>query len=174
MVFDFVNLAAISFKVKKSYMAFVSQNKLTKFNTQLTFEIVMDELILETRCAKVYYNPDVKLGKVVWDGTPNLVEYKEPFLKLIEHSKKVPISNFLSDTTKQGVVNPEIRKWFEKEMLPSAMKAGLKRAAAVSDSNVLKRYYINMIIGATNKFALPVKVFSKEEEAIKWFIECEK
>jgi hypothetical protein len=134
----------------------------------------MDQLILETRCAKVYYNPDVKLGKVVWDGTPSLMEYREPFLKLIEHSKTVTITNFLSNTTKQGVVNPETRKWFEKEMLPSAMKAGLKRAAAVSDSNVFKRYYINMIIGATNKFALPVKVFSNEEDAIKWFIESEK
>ena len=102
------------------------------------------------------------------------MEYKEPFLKLIEHSKKVLITNFLSGTTKQGVVNPVTRKWFEKEMLPSAIKAGLKRAAAVSDSNVFKRYYINMIIGATNKFGLPIKVFSNEEDAIKWFIELEK
>lgn len=155
-------------------MLFVSRNKLAKFNAPVNLNFIsMDQLILETRCAKVYYNPEYKLGKVVWDGTPSLMEYREPFLKLIEHSKTVTITNFLSDTTKQGVVNPETRKWFEKEMLPSAMKAGLKRAAAVSDSNVFKRYYINMIIGATNKFALPVKVFSKEEDALKWFTESE-
>jgi hypothetical protein len=134
----------------------------------------MENMIFENRCTKVYYNADLQLGKIVWNGIPSAMEYKEPFLKLIDHAKTVPIPNFLSDTTNQGVVNPESRKWFEKEMLPAAMKAGLKRAGVVSNSNVFKRYYINMIIGATNKFALPVKIFSNEEDALKWFAESGK
>lgn len=74
----------------------------------------------------------------------------------------------LSDISKQGVINPDNRKWFEKEMMPAAVAAGLKRAAIVTSGNAFKLYYINLILSAVNKFPIVTKLFNKREEAIAW------
>jgi hypothetical protein len=92
-------------------------------------------------------------------------------LFLLDFAKTHTITRFLSDTREQGVVSPENRKWFEKEMVPAAIKAGLKRSAVITGSNVFKRYYINMILSAVNKFNMPFKIFSDEESAIKFLME---
>jgi hypothetical protein len=129
----------------------------------------METLIFENTCASVYYIPELQLGKIVWNGNPAGDLYKDPFRKLIAHAVHHPTPNFLSDTTNQGIVNPENRKWFETHAIPDAINAGLKRAGIITSANVFKRYYLNMILSATNKFGLPVKMFESEEEAHKWF-----
>jgi len=91
------------------------------------------------------------------------------FTVLLEFAKTTKVENFLSDIRNQGVVSPDSRKWFEKEALPAGMKLGLQRAGVIIDGNIFKRYYINMIISSTNKFGLPLKVFSTEEDALNWF-----
>lgn len=76
------------------------------------------------------------------------------------------MTRFLSDTRDQGIVNPENRKWFEKEMVPTAIKAGLKRVAVITNGNAFKRYYLIMILSAVNKLNVPFRIFSEEQEAI--------
>ncbi len=130
----------------------------------------MTETILDAPYAFVTYDPDTLVGKIQWRGKANEEEYKHAFLVLLEHGKKARIDNFLSDVRDQKIVSPENRKWFEKEVLPVAVnERGLKRAAVVFDGNVFKKYYLNMLIKASNKFGMPLKMFNKEEEAMKWF-----
>jgi hypothetical protein len=100
---------------------------------------------------------------------PDNSEYQNAFEVMIEYSKKHTIDNFLSDIRNQGVVSPENRKWFESVMIPKAIDNGLKRAAVVFDGNVFKKYYVNMILQVINKFGIPMKLFSTEEDAVKWF-----
>lgn len=126
-------------------------------------------IILETDYAEISHDPDLKLGKIVWKRKTSTEEYQYAFITLLDYSKKNTTDNFLSDIKNQSVVSPENRKWFESDMLPKAIENGLKRAAVVFDGNVFKKYYINMIIKVTNKFKMPLKMFSSEEEAINWF-----
>lgn len=53
-------------------------------------------------------------------------------------------------------------------MLPAAIKEGLICASSIFDGNVFKKYYMNMIISASGKFGLPLKLASNEAEAIDW------
>ncbi len=129
----------------------------------------MKELLLNTDYAEVSYDSDLKLGKIVWKRKTSTEEYQYAFLIMLNHAKNNPADNFLSDIRDQGVVSPENRKWFETEMLPQAIDAGLKRAAVIFDGNVFKKYYLNMIIKVSNKFGLPLKMFNSEEKAIEWF-----
>lgn len=129
----------------------------------------MKQVISDHDYAEISYDPSLKLGAVVWKRKPNNSEYQNAFETLIEYSKKHPVENFLSDIRNQGVVSPENRKWFETVMIPKAIDHGLKRAASVFDGNVFKKYYVNMILQAINKFGVPLKLFSTEEDAIKWF-----
>ena len=89
----------------------------------------------------------------------------------LDYAQKYRVRRFLSDTRKQGVVSPDNRKWFEKDMFPAAVKAGLERAAAITDGNAFKRYYINMIISSINKFGIPLKIFGDEQSAIEFLMD---
>jgi len=129
----------------------------------------MKKILLDTDYAEVSYDSDLKLGKIEWKRKTSTEEYQYAFMIILDYAKKNPADNFLSDITKQSVVSPENRKWFETEMLPQAIEAGLKRAGVIFDGNVFKKYYLNMIIKVSNKFGLPLKMFSSEEEAIEWF-----
>ncbi len=129
----------------------------------------MKKIILDTDYAEISYDSELKLGKIEWKKKTSSEEYQYAFITLLEYAKDHPSDNFLSDIRQQSVVSPENRKWFESEMLPRAIEAGLKRAAVVFDGNVFKKYYINMIIQVTNKFGLPMKVFTSEEDALTWF-----
>src|SRR5687767_13935170 len=125
----------------------------------------MEQKILEASYVTVYYIADKSLGKIVWHGVPTSEEYKKPFITLIDLAKKGSnVTRFLSDIRKQGIVSPDSRKWFEKEMVPAAIANGLKRAAVISGGNAFKTYYINLILSTVNKFNLPFKIFNDEEK----------
>ncbi|MDN4164362.1 STAS/SEC14 domain-containing protein [Cytophagales bacterium LB-30] len=131
----------------------------------------MEQNILELPYVSVIYVEEMKLGKIIWHGNPSREEYKKPFLTLVDWAKKGhEVTRFLSDTRNQGVVSPENRKWFETEMVPSAISVGLKRAAVLTDSNVFKMYYLNMILSALNKFNMPFKIFNEETKAIEFLM----
>ncbi|MEO7991454.1 MAG: STAS/SEC14 domain-containing protein [Chryseolinea sp.] len=131
----------------------------------------MEQKIFESPSAVVYYVADKTLGKIVWRGSLTPEEYKKPFLALIDLAKKgTSVTRFMSDIRNQGVVSPESRKWFEKEMVPAAIANGLKRAAVISGSNAFKTYYINLILRSVNKFNLPFKIFNDEEKAIDFLM----
>jgi hypothetical protein len=129
----------------------------------------MKEILENTDYAEISYDPVLKLGKIIWKRKTQTEEYRKAFTTLLEFSKNNEVDNFLSDIRNQGVVSPENRKWFEKEMLPKAIKSGLKRAGSVFDGNVFKKYYMNLLIKVSNKFGMPLKLFNTEEEALEWF-----
>jgi hypothetical protein len=128
----------------------------------------MNPKIFEAPYAEVTYYPESKMLVLVWAGRPSTEEYKLPFLAMIDFGKKTQVDSMLSDISDQGVISPDNRKWFEKEMMPQAVEAGLKRAAIVTNGNAFKLYYINLILGAVNKFPITTKLFNKRPEAIEW------
>lgn len=114
-----------------------------------------------------FYKQD-DVGAIIWKGNISSQNYRETFMYLLEEQKKLGITKFYSDIRQQGVVSPEDRKWFEQEAMPNAVKQGLRAAAIVFSGNVFKKYYINIILQATNKFDLPMKVFTDPDEALNW------
>jgi hypothetical protein len=134
----------------------------------------MEKLIFEGKCVKVFYDSSLHLGKVIWNGNPSIEEYKQPYEFMLDFAKTNQVDNFLADTINQGVVSPEARKWFETSVFPRAVALGLKRGAVVSSANAFKKYYLNAILSAINKFGVPVKIFSDTESAVGWFKSQEK
>ena len=128
----------------------------------------MKDLIFDTTYAKVTYDSEKRMMVLVWDGSPNQDEYKKPFLTMLEYGQKNPVDGMLSDISKQGIINPDNRKWFEKEMMPKAIATGLKRGAIVTNGNAFKLYYINLILSAVNKFPIATKLFNNQKDALDW------
>jgi hypothetical protein len=128
----------------------------------------MNTIVFDAPYATVTYFPEKRSMILIWNGSPNTEEYKKPFLTMIEFGRKFPVDGMLSDISNQGVINPDNRKWFEKEMMPLAVAAGLKRGAIVTNGNAFKLYYINLILSTVNKFPIQTKLFNKRQEAIAW------
>lgn len=107
-------------------------------------------------------------GIITWKGKSTSEEYQNTFNILLELQKKENITRYISDTSKQSIISPADRKWFETVALPKAIEQGLKITGVIFDGNAFKKYYLNIIIGATNKFKLPLKLVSTRDEAIAW------
>lgn len=137
----------------------------------------MKKIILKTKYAEVYYDTETKLGVVDWNsGTIPSPAYREAYSAMLEYSienKKTELSvdYFIADTSKQGVVLPEDRKWFLDEVFPKAVKTGVFKGAIIVGGGVFKKYYINLILKATKKYEVPIKVFSSQQAAKKWLFE---
>lgn len=127
-------------------------------------------IIRETDFAIISIFKDKSIGKIQWRGRCTSEEYRETFLYLADQQKKYGVIRFLSDVREQAVIAPEDRKWFEKEALPLAINQGLVAAAVVFNGNVFKKYYLNLILQATNKFGLPLKLFNEPEPATEWLM----
>lgn len=125
-------------------------------------------VIKETSYAVISIIQEKGIGKIEWRGQCTSEEYRETFLYLAEQQKKHGMIRFLSDVREQGIITPEDRKWFEKEALPLAISQGLVAAAVVFNGNVFKKYYLNLILQASNKFGLPLKLFNDIEPAETW------
>jgi hypothetical protein len=128
----------------------------------------MNPIIFQAPYATVTFEEKRRFLLLQWHGNPTSEEYKKPFQAMLEFGRKEPVDSMLSDISKQGVINPENRKWFEKEMMPAAIAAGLRRAAIVTNGNAFKMYYINLILSAVRKFPVTTKVFNSQEDANKW------
>lgn len=126
------------------------------------------ETIFTAPYATVTYDEPKRMLVLVWHGNPQGDEYRKPFQAMLDFGKKRAVDNMLSDISNQGIINPENRKWFEKQMMPDAVAAGLKRAAIVTNGNAFKMYYINLILSAVNKFPVTTKLFNNQKDAFAW------
>jgi hypothetical protein len=135
-------------------------------------EAIKTQTLLEEDYAVVTYFPDQEMARVKWKGNVNIDQYRNAFETVYKHALAGNlVKRFYSDTREQGVVGPENRKWFEKEMLPKAIEAGMERAGTISDANIFKRYYLNMILKSINKFNLPFKLCGSEEEVVEFLMQ---
>ena len=127
-------------------------------------------ILLQKHYAEVAADESRMIGSIKWTGSCTSEEYRKTFRFLLEEQKRLGMYRFLSDIRAQAVISPEDRRWFETEALPKAVEQGLKAAAVVFNGNVFKKYYLNIILQATNRFGLPMKVFTETEPAEDWLM----
>jgi hypothetical protein len=123
--------------------------------------------LFKEKFVDTYYSAHLKLVGVVWKGLFTKEEYIKTFDRLLEHGRKHPVIGMYSDIRKQGVVSVEIRKHFEKVVVPEAARLGVIKTSVVSDASPFKKYYMNTIITATGKDA---KICSNEQDALDYLL----
>lgn len=135
----------------------------------LADQLISEEtVIFKEKYVTAYYSPELKIMGLVWDGIFNKDQYIDTFNRLIEHAKTNACTGFYSDIRKQGVVNVEARKYFEKHITPKAAELGLNRTGVISDASPFKKYYLNTLIKMTSR---PAKICSDPDDAIKYILE---
>jgi len=131
----------------------------------------MERLVIYTdEIAVIQYISDIESIFIHWIANPSIEQYIRIFTVCLEYQQNCsnPIVNFMSDIKMQGFVGVEARKWFERVALPRAVSQGLKRAAVIYDGSIFKKYYLKIILYASRRHNLALKLFTKEDEALNW------
>lgn len=130
------------------------------------------ETIFNEHNATVAYEKDLNAIRVIWKTQNTSAEYRKTLTAALDGIKKYKAAHYLGDVNKQGVVSPNDRKWFQDNIIPEAVKNGLKRAAMVLPEDIFKKYYLNQVKNTTDTLKLDMRYFPSMKQAEDWLEEA--
>ena len=129
----------------------------------------MINTILNIKPVEVTYHSKNHVLYLEWKNNTSTEEYQRIMIECLEFGRNYRIDSVISDIRKQKHVNSDHRKWFETQVLPTAiLKLGIKRAAAIFDGSSLQQQYLKNIKKITDKYNIPLKFTTNEETAFRW------
>jgi hypothetical protein len=124
--------------------------------------------ILDTDFAMLTYFPDEYFLQLKWKKQPDSKVYRQTFQQVLRTIQEDNIAFFVSDISQSGLVDPDDLVWLNTEIIPPAIKAGLRKIALVMDPDIFKQYYISRIAEEAEKGGIFLKIFDDYQEAIGW------
>jgi hypothetical protein len=118
--------------------------------------------------ASVSWKEDAQLVFVEWDGWANSAEFAALLDAELRALKEHRGSRLLADCRRQKVLNPKDQDLANREWLPLALKAGLKRFAVVVPASVVADMNIRDSLDKASASDLEVGYFATVEEAREW------
>jgi hypothetical protein len=118
--------------------------------------------------ASVSWEEDAQLVFVEWDGWANSAEFAALLDAELRALKEHRGSRLLADCRRQKVLNPKDQDLANREWLPRALKAGLKRFAVVVPASVVADMNIRDSLDKASAADLQVGYFATAEEARAW------
>lgn len=118
--------------------------------------------------ASVSWQEDAQLVFVEWDGWANSAEFAALLDAELRALKEHRGSRLLADCRRQKVLNPKDQDLANREWLPRALKAGLKRFAVVVPASVVADMNIRDSLDKASAADLQVGYFATVAEAREW------
>ena len=132
----------------------------------------MGEIIFDTDVAKAFFEAEYNLVTLVWKKIVSSAEYRETFSRVADYIIGNKTPKFLADTRLQGIIHPNDRKWLEREIIPKAVKAGLKFTATVLDKNIFKKYYLSTLKDVSESSGMNFfRLFDNYDQGRQWILE---
>jgi hypothetical protein len=129
----------------------------------------MIKTVLNIPIIQITYNSQEKLLYLEWKREPSIEEYQRAMIECLEFGRVYKVDNLLSDIRKEKHINPDNRKWFESQILPSVVKdIELKRAGVIHDGSWAQQKYLQHIIKNASKYNLQIKLFRSSDSALRW------
>ena len=128
------------------------------------------KVTFESEFVQVSYDEESDSVIAVWKKATTTSAYRETFKQVLDEVKANRAKAFISDIYHQGVVGTENRHWMESEILPEAMKFGLRKIAIVAPEDIFKKFYVGSVMRNARQYndALEHKVFSDLISAQAW------
>ena len=129
----------------------------------------MFKTVVNIPVIQITYNSHEKLLYLDWKKEASIEEYQRAMIECLEFGRVYKVENLISDIRKQKQINPDNRKWFKSQILPTASKdLNLKRAGIIYDGSWLQKKYLKNIMRSAEKYELHIKMFTSEESALRW------
>ncbi len=131
----------------------------------------MEEKIYKSDYAEIIYEKENNLVTLTWKGFVTSEQYREVFGKVKDVIVEKRVARFLANTTDEGPITPQDRKWLETEIVPITVKAGLQYSATIMSKDVFKKYYLSQIKNSSEKSGMSgFRIFDDLEEGRKWLL----
>jgi hypothetical protein len=118
--------------------------------------------------ASVRWDQDARLVLVEWEGWADSTEFKELLDAEIRALQEHRGWKLLADCRQQKVINPADQERANREWLPRALTAGLKRFAVVLPKSGLAEMNIREALGKVPETELQVAYFATVAEGKAW------
>lgn len=146
-------------------------NRFTKFIVKLKKPVNIDRQILfEDAYAEIFYDANINATGVIWKGGVTSEQYREVFIKCLEFVKYYNTPNYMADLSKQGPISRGDQRWMFEEILPLAIKNGLKRIAAIRSDmfHPLIGEYHSGLNATILRLGAEQRYFKSREDAFDW------
>jgi hypothetical protein len=118
--------------------------------------------------AAVRWDPEARVVLVEWEGWANTQEFMALLDAEIRALRANRASRLLADCRRQRVLNPEDQNRADREWIPQALEAGLKRFAVVLPHSVLAAMNLRDQLGKVPNDKLEIAYFDTPDEAKAW------
>jgi stage II sporulation SpoAA-like protein len=105
---------------------------------------------------------------VEWDGWANTAEFGALLEAEVKALHEHDASRLLADCRRQRVLNPADQERADREWVPRALEAGLKRFAIVLPVSDMAASHLQERLGKVPKTAMQIAYFGSVEEARAW------
>lgn len=134
-------------------------------DANIVFKALIMKTILDNEYCRIDHVDALKAIRLQYKRSLKSDEFKNAFLTVLREFEKTECENYLSDSTKQGVVAMDNQKWLETEIIPKAVKAGLKRIVTVVPKDVFTKFYVdNIKAKAEQKAGLEFRYFANLQD----------
>ncbi|HTE29781.1 MAG TPA: HAMP domain-containing sensor histidine kinase [Chryseolinea sp.] len=146
-------------------------NRFTRFTVCLKKPVNIDRQILyQEPFAEIFFDARVNATGVTWKSHVTSEQYRNVFRKCLEFVRSYNTPNYIADLTHQGPIESNDQRWMFEEILPPAIRNGLKRIAAIRtdfDDPLVKEYHEGLHANFL-KLGAEQRNFSSREEAFEW------
>ena len=108
---------------------------------------------------------------VEWDGWANTAEFNALLGAEVKALRERGCSRLLADCTHQRVLNPADQERADREWVPQALEAGLRRFAIVLPVSDLAAGHLKDRLSKVPETAMQIAYFASVDEARKWLAE---
>lgn len=146
-------------------------NRYTRFVVKLKKPVNIDrQVLLNEPYAEIFYDANINATGVIWKTEVTSEQYRSVFRKCLEFVKYYNTPNYISDISKQGPVPAADQRWMFAEILPPAVRSGLKRIAAVRGDlfHPLIGQYYSGINETVLKLGAEQRYFATRQDAFDW------
>ncbi|HSS60938.1 MAG TPA: STAS/SEC14 domain-containing protein [Candidatus Limnocylindrales bacterium] len=105
---------------------------------------------------------------VEWDGWANTSEFRSLLDAEVKALRDHRASRLLADCRRQRVLNPADQERADKEWVPLALEAGLRRFAIVLPESDIAAGHLRERLGKVSPTAMQIAYFASVEEALEW------
>jgi hypothetical protein len=142
--------------------------KITNFSQKLGES--MHQTLFESDTISLNYLKTERLLELIWKKNPSSTEFREIFTSALQFAQSHKISFFLSDMRNEGLIDLNNLKWLESEIIPAAIKIGIKKIAMVSEETFYSTLYAEIIKKKLENSPIQVRILAVRNEATDWLL----
>lgn len=144
-------------------------NRGTTFSIYLpTPKDIEEQVFHENEAVRLCYDANINCTLIEWRRHVTSPEYRNAFEAVLQTLRSYSTPAWIADLRKQGSIDVEDQKWFMTNVLPEAVRCGLKRIGAIGFTNPVRKSYYDSMIAKTAELGIELRVFETMDQAKDW------